>query len=259
MQVFNSGKTLIYYRDQGPRNGSTIVFANSLGTDGRLWDKTINRIPKGFRTITYDKRGHGLSLEPESEFSIEDLALDILDLSEYLNLRNVTFVGISIGGMIAQVLASMRPDIISKLILCDTAVKIGSKDIWKQRIDLVNRMGLSGISNSILERWFSAHYRSQNLDEMELFRRMLHNTSSAGYIECCRAISNADLTSFTANIKLPTLVIAGENDVSTPPSLVKETAQMIKQSQLRIIDNSGHLPCVDNPDAFTEVLNRFLE
>ena len=259
MEVFNSGKTIIHFRDVGPRDGKVVVFANSLGTDMRLWDKTLKKMPLDIRKITYDKRGHGLSQEPDLEFSIVDLAADILELSEYLNLRNVTFVGVSIGGMIAQVLASKRPDIISKLVLCDTAVKIGSKDVWDQRIESVKKKGISSISSTILERWFSKHYISQNLSEIELLRRMLHNTSSSGYIECCRAISNADLTSFASSIKQPTLLLVGENDVSTPPTLVKETSKIISGSELKVIRESGHLPCIDNSNEFIKLLNSFCE
>ena len=258
MEVFNSDKTTIHYMDKGPKDGNVIVFANSLGTDCRLWDKIIQQLPAGVRIITYDKRGHGLSREPETDISIEDLAIDISNLADYLSLRNVTFIGISIGGMIAQVLASMRPDIISKLVLCDTAVKIGTKEIWDQRIDLVKEVGLDGVSTSILERWFSKQYIVQNYDEMELFRRMLHNTSTSGYIECCKAISKADLTSFTSNLIQPTLVVVGSDDISTPPKLVEETAKMINLSEFRIIKNSGHLPCVDNSEIFVNLLNNFL-
>ena len=258
MQVFNSKKTVIHYSDYGPKDGKVIIFANSLGTDNRLWDKIIKRLPLGHRVITYDKRGHGLSKEPESEISIQDLASDIADLSDYLNLRGVTFVGISIGGMIAQVLASIRPDIISKLILCDTAVKIGVKKIWKQRIDAVTKKGIRAISNSIIERWFTQNYISTNFDEMELFICMLQSTSASGYIECCKAISKANLTSYTSQLKQPTLVIVGKNDISTPPSLVKETALMIHGSKFIVIENSGHLPCIDNPDKFTDLLYNFI-
>ena len=259
VEVFNSDKTIIHYMDRGGTNGNVIVFANSLGTDCRLWDKIIHKLPASTRIITYDKRGHGLSQEPETDISLEDLATDISNLADYLSLRNVTFVGISIGGMIGQVLASIRPDIVSKLVLCDTAVKIGTKEIWDQRIDLVNEVGLAGISRSILERWFSKQYMAQNFNEMELFRRMLQNTSTSGYIKCCKAISETDLTSFTSNLRQPTLVLGGSDDISTPPKLVEETARMINLSEFRIIKNSGHLPCVDNPEVFVSLLNNFCE
>ncbi len=259
MRAFNSGKTVTHYRDNGSTNGQVIVFANSLGTDLRLWHKVIKGLPQNLRIITYDKRGHGLSKEPVEEFSISDLAKDVIDLLEYLQLENVIFVGISIGGMIAQAVAFLRPDLVSKLVLCDTATKIGANDVWEQRISSVKKIGIRGISASVLERWFSKQYLLENLNELELLRRMLHSTSASGYINCCKAIGSADLTSFTSKLKQNTLLLVGENDISTPPSLVSETAKMINRSKLKIIKNSGHLPCIDNPKKFNELLSNFLQ
>ena len=259
MQYYNTGRTIIHYRDWGPRDGKNIVFSNSLGTDSRIWDKVVRKLPSDFRVITYDKRGHGLSTEPKAEMSIFDLASDVSDLIDFLKLKRVNFVGISIGGMIGQVLAFKKPETVSRLILCDTAVKIGSKEIWNERVSLVRRIGLTGMVDSILERWFSPEYIKNNADEMQLLSSMLKQTSETGYVECCKAISQTDLSEVSSKLVQPTTVIVGRNDISTPPELVKATADLIKNSRFAIVDDSGHLPCIDQSEPLAHLISEFIK
>ena len=259
MNFFMNNNTLINFEDYGSKNKDVIFFSNSLGTDNRLWHKIINHFIDDFRIITYDKRGHGLSSIPDNNLTIEDLAIDTANLLDYLNISKVNFVGISIGGMIAQKLAAIRPDLINKLILCGTAVKIGNLSIWDERIKLIKKYGLDGISDSIIEKWFSKDFISMNFAEIQIYKNMLNSTSLQGYLECCRAIKAADLSNSTSLIKKPTLVIVGQNDLSTPPSLVKSTAKVIENSKFEIINNSGHLPCIDNPIRFSYLLRSFLK
>ena len=258
MNFFNNGKTVIYYEDYSSHHDEVICFSNSLGTDNRLWNKILCHFTDYFRVITYDKRGHGLSNKPISKISIEDLALDISDLLEHLKIKKVNFVGISIGGMIAQKLASIKPNLINKLILCDTAVKIGNCDIWNERVELLKKKGIIGISDFIIERWFSKSFILSNLNEIQIYKNMLNTTSIQGYIECCEAIKEADLSMSTQLIKNPTLVLVGSNDLSAPPEQVQSTANLIKNSKFHVIKNSGHLPCVDNPDEFAKIIKNFL-
>ena len=258
MNFFNNGKTVIYYEDYSSNHKDVICFSNSLGTDNRLWNKILCHFTNNFRVITYDKRGHGLSNKPISKITIEDLALDISDLLEHLKIKKVNFVGISIGGMIAQKLASIKPNLINKLILCDTAVKIGNYDIWNERIKLLKKKGLFGITDSIIERWFSKKFILSNFNEIQVYKNMLNTTSIQGYIECCEAIKEADLSMNAQLIKNPTLVLVGSNDQSTPPELVQSTATLIKNSKFDMIKNSGHLPCIDNPDEFAKLIKNFL-
>ena len=259
MKIFNSGKTVINFEDYGSHNKEVLCFSNSLGTDNRLWYKIIDNFKDDYRIITYDKRGHGISNKPNKNLSIEVLANDIYDLLNHLKIKKVNFVGISIGGMIAQKLASKNPNLINKLVLCDTAVKIGNPAIWRERINLLKKNGLDGISDSIIARWFSKSFIEKNPDEIQIYKNMLNTTSVEGYLGCCEAIKNADLTISTNLIKNPTLVLVGENDLSTPPALVEDTAKLINNSIFKIIKNSGHLPCLDNPDEFSYLLKNFLK
>ena len=258
MKFFNNGKTIIYFEDYSSHNNEVICFSNSLGTDNRIWHKILDYFIQNYRVITYDKRGHGLSNKPDTSINIEDLALDISDLLDHLGISKVNFVGISIGGMIAQKLAVIKPNLINKLILCDTAVKIGNLSIWNERIELLEKKGLIGIADSIIERWFSEKFILSNYEEIQIYKNMLTNTSIEGYIKCCEAIKNEDLSSTTELIKRPTLALVGSDDKSTPPAIVKSTADLIKNSKFNIIKDSGHLPCLDSPDKFAKLIKNFI-
>ena len=146
MQSFKSGSEVIHFDDKGPKTDFAIIFLNSLGTDIRVWDKLLNVLGDHYRTVRLDKRGHGLSTNYENNISIENLAKDVGNLVDHLNLKNVCLVGLSIGGLIALEFIKQRPKICKKLILCDTAPKIGSTDMWADRIKRVQELSLIHIS-----------------------------------------------------------------------------------------------------------------
>ena len=142
---------------------------------------------------------------------------------------------------------------------CDTAPKIGSKDMWTERIERVKEGGIEAISDDILARWFSTSFLKDSADELQMWRSMLTRTTKSGYIGCCEAISRCDLTEQAKIINMPTLVIVGDEDGSTPVNLVKDTANLIKGSTFRIIKKAGHLPCVEQPNEMGFMFLQFLE
>ncbi|QMU58580.1 MAG: 3-oxoadipate enol-lactonase [Boseongicola sp.] len=247
----------VHYRDDGDLRGAPVVFANSLGTDLRMWDKVVDRMPEGLRLIRYDKRGHGLSECPPAPYSMGALISDAEALLDHLHVRDAVFVGLSIGGMIAQGLAIKRLDQIRALVLSNTAAKIGTKDTWEDRIAAVQEDGLEVMADAIMQRWFSSGFRTKT--ELQGWRNMLTRQPAAGYIGCCAAISNTDFYTTTANLTLPTLAIAGSEDGATPPDLVRETAALIKGANFKLVRGAGHLPCIEKPDEYVETLVGFLK
>ena len=137
MKLFETDDVQLHYREDGDRHGAPVVFANSLGTDLRLWDPILPHLPAGLRIIRYDKRGHGLSSCPTGAYSMGALVREIEALLDHLNVKNCLFVGLSIGGMIAQGLAVKRLDLVRALVLSNTAAKIGQPTMWTDRIAAV--------------------------------------------------------------------------------------------------------------------------
>lgn len=256
MQIFDTGDVRIHYRVDGPADGAPVVFANSLGTDLRLWDPILPLLPEGLRIIRWDKRGHGLSSIPSGPYSMGSLVTDCERLLDHLEVRDCAFVGLSIGGMIAQGLAVKRLDLIRALVLSNTAAKIGNPTLWDERIAAVRANGVESLADAVMERWFSAQFRAK--PELELWRNMLVQQADDGYAGCSAAISGTDFYSPTSGLRLPCLGIAGAEDGSTPPDLVRETTDLIPGSKFHLIRRAGHLPCVEQPEEYAQVLTEFL-
>lgn len=256
MQIFDAGDVRIHYRVDGPEDGAPVVFANSLGTDMRLWDPILPMLPEGLRIIRWDKRGHGLSTVPSGPYSMGALISDCERLLDHLEVRDCVFVGLSIGGMIAQGLAIKRLDMIRAMVLSNTAAKIGTPELWDDRIAAVQKDGVESLADAVMERWFSAQFRAR--PELELWRNMLVQQADNGYAGCSAAISGTDFFTPTSGLRLPCLGIAGAEDGSTPPDLVRETTDLIPASKFHLIRRAGHLPCVEQPEEYARVLTEFL-
>lgn len=257
MKMLDLGDLRLHYRIDGPEDGPPVVFANSLGTDMRLWDPILPLLPEGLRIIRFDKRGHGLSSCPPGPYSMGALITDTEQLLDHVGVRDCVFVGLSIGGMIAQGLAVKRLDMIRALVLSNTAAKIGTPDMWAERIEGVRRGGIEALADAVMERWFGTEFLAT--PELELWRNMLTRQEDEGYIGCSAAISGTDFYTTTATLRLPTLGISGSEDGSTPPDLVRETTELIPGSQCHVIRKAGHLPCVEKPEEYAALLTAFLK
>ncbi|WP_281955641.1 3-oxoadipate enol-lactonase [Pseudophaeobacter arcticus] len=256
MKIADLGDIRLHYSDEGDPDGAPIVFANSLGTDFRLWDKIVPNLPAGLRIIRYDKRGHGLSDVPAGPYSMGTLVSDAEKLMDHLGVKDALFVGLSIGGMIAQGLAVKRLDMVRALVLSNTAAKIGTAEMWQERVKAVTEQGIEPLADNVMERWFARDFRAT--PELQLWRNMLVQQSQAGYAGCCAAIAGTDFYTPTSGLRLPCLGLAGSEDGATPPDLVRETVDLIPGSQFHLIRRAGHIPCVEQPDEYTSRLTQFL-
>ena len=266
---------VLHYRIDGPGPAPTLVFANSLGTDFRIWDGLLDHLGRRFRAIRYDKRGHGLSDNgpdsgsdsgPDSgpdgaaaPCSIADHVGDLAGLLEHLGVERAVVVGLSIGGMIAQGLAAARPDLVRALVLCDTGHRIGSPGLWEERMAAIRSGGIEALAEPILERWFSARYRAERPDELAGWRNMLVRTPRAGYLGSCAAIRDADLGDAARGLAVPTLCLCGSEDAATPPGVVRALAERIPGARFALIEGAAHLPCIEAPETLARLMLSFVE
>ena len=246
----------LHWREEGDPDGVPVLFSNSLGTDMRLWDPILPLLPAGLRIIRYDKRGHGLSVAPDGPYAMGALVGDAEKVLEAAGAEQAVIVGCSVGGMTAQGLAAKRPDLLRAAVLTNTAAKIGTRELWDDRIRTVHEKGLAAMSEGIMERWFSKAFRES--DAVHPWRRMVETTPPQGYAGVSAAISGTDFHSVVQDIRVPVLAIAGSEDGSTPPDLVRETADLIPGARFEIIRGAGHLPMVEKPEVFAGVLTDFL-
>lgn len=258
MQFARIGEVTLHYQMIGdPTVKPLIVFANSLGTDFRIWRDVVVRLAGDFAILNYDKRGHGLSDVGPTPYTIEDHAGDLAGLLDLIGVRAALICGVSVGAMIAQALYAARPELVRGLILCDTAHKVGTAELWNGRIAAVNDRGIAAIADSILERWFTPAFRDPGNAEYVGYHNMLVRQPVAGYAATCAALRDADFSNVAPAITVPTLCVVGDQDGSTPPSLVAEFAKMIPGSRFEVIRNCGHLPSIEQPAVLAEMIQAF--
>lgn len=256
MKILDLGDIHIHWREDGDPAGAPVVFANALGTDFRLWDQLVPLLPKALRLIRYDMRGHGLSSCPPGPYAMGALVRDAERMLDALGVRDCVFVGLSLGGMVAQGLAVKRLDLVRAMVLSNTAAKIATPGVWAERIAAVRAGGIEAVADATMQRWFSKPFREG--PEMQGWRNMLVRQPVEGYLGAMAAISGTDFYTPTSCLSLPTLAIAGTEDGSTPPDLVRETAELVKGARFELIRGAGHLPPVERPAEYAGLLARFL-
>lgn len=259
MQFAKLNDITIHYQVIGASgNKPVLVFANSLGTDFRIWRDVIVRLAGDFEIVAYDKRGHGLSDIGNAPYAVADHAADLAALMDHIGVRDAIICGLSVGGMIAQQLSSDRPDLVRALILCDTAHKIGDAGLWADQITAVQKNGIESVAETILTRWFAKQFHRERPVDLAGYRNMLVRMPVAGYAATCATLRDTDLTEIAKNISVPTLCVVGDQDGSTPPELVKQLAKLIPHARYEVISGAGHLPCVEQPALLVDAMRAFL-
>lgn len=243
--------------ERGPKGAPAVVLAHPLALNLHVWDDVLPLLPKGLRLVAMDMRGHGASDIPAPPYAMGALVKDAEALCDALGIRDCVFVGNSIGGMIAQGLATKRLDLVRGLVLAGTAPKIGTPQLWADRIKLVESSGMQGLVDDVLARWFTKPFRASAA--VDKWRAAILNCDANGYMGCAAAISGTDFYTQTAALRLPVLVTAGDADGSTPPDMVRELADLIPGSDFHLMRGSGHVPAADQPAQFAELLTGFLQ
>lgn len=257
MPIADLGHVQLNYRIDGPIDGAPLVLANSLATTLTIWDDVVAVLPDNLRILRFDMRGHGGSSVPQAPYSMGSLIRDAEKLLEFCEFQNAMFVGISLGGIVGQGLAVKRMDQIRALVLSNTAAKVGTPEMWQDRIKTIAGKDLSYIGGATMDRWFPASFR--NSAACARWQEMFEAQPLEGYMGCCAAIAGTDFYTPTSGLRLPTLGIAGSYDKATPPDLVRETTALIPGSRFELIKNAGHLPCIDQPQTYAALLTSFLQ
>lgn len=250
--------SLIYYELSGSEQGPVLMFSNSLGTNISMWDPQMPFLARNFRILRYDTRGHGQSSVSPGPYAMDRLAGDVLTLLDQLRIDRVHFCGLSMGGMIGMLLAMQSPHRLRKLVLCNTAPKIGSLEQWNARIDTVRKQGMQGVVDGVLDRWFTPSFRAASPAAVQFTKQMLLTTPAEGYIGCCAAIRDTDLGDAISRIHAPTLIISGTHDPVTPPADGHFMEQRIPGAQYKELP-AAHLSNIEAAEAFTMEVSNFLQ
>jgi 3-oxoadipate enol-lactonase len=257
MPFIERGGLKIHYALSGMAGAAVVAFSNSLGTNFSMWDPQMPAAEKKFQVLRYDTRGHGQSSVTPGPYSIEQLGRDVLALLDALGIERIHFCGLSMGGMIGMWLGLNAPTRLAKLVLCNTAAKIGTPETWNTRIEIVRTSGMKAVAASVVERWLTPEFRARSPQAAESALRMLESAPPEGYAACCAAVRDFDVRDRISAIHVPTLVITGSKDPATPAVDGRFFANRI--SGARCVElNSSHLSNVEAAEPFTAELFHFL-
>ena len=250
--------TSCFYRIDGPDEAPTVVFAHSLGLDHGQWDAQAADLQEHFKVVRYDLRGHGASGVTFGDYSVERLGRDALALLDALGLKQVAWCGLSLGGMIGQWLGANAPGRLTHLVLANTSARLTDPSSMETRRMTVNKGGLAAVESLVMSRFFSPPVLAAAGPAVARTRRTLLATNPVGYANCCAAIRDMDLTPLLGQIKVPTLVISGDRDVSMPwPDHGDKLVQSIPGARAVRLD-AAHISNLEKPRSFTSALFDFL-
>ena len=259
MKITANGISM-HYILEGAESAPVITLSHSLATDLTMWEPQMEMLLKSYRVLRYDTRGHGKTETPQGPYSLEVLAEDVLGLLQALGIEKTLFMGLSMGGMIGQVLGLKAPGLLEGLVLCDTSSLIPdeAKPVWDERIETVQRKGMESQVDATVERWFTPRFREERPEVVQKIAAMIRATSPQGYIGCGHAIRELNLTGKITAIKVPTLIIVGEDDPGTPVSASQVIHEKIKGSELVILKSAAHLSNIEQAEAFNKAVLTFL-
>lgn len=241
-------------------SGPWVTLAHSLACDLTMWDELASVLAERFTVLRYDVRGHGGSSAPPGPYALEQLADDAIGLLAAVGVDKTHFVGISLGGMIAQHVALKVPERLSSLVLADTTSRYPPEaaSVWQERIRIVSAQGMEPMVEPTLARWFTEAYRRTHPEVMARIGALIRATPVAGYIGCCHAISSIDTTERLRGLKIPALILVGEEDAGTPPAMARELHEALAGSLLEVIPDASHLSNIEQAETFEYLLLGFL-
>lgn len=239
--------------------GPMLVLSHALGLDMGMWDAVSALLEPRFTVLRYDHRGHGHSFAANAPFSVDDLADDVAGLIRSRTDKPVFFAGISMGGMTAQALAVRAPELLAGIVIANSGSHYPDKTPWKARVDRVLSQGVESIADGAVDRWLTPAFRATEIgDAMAAqLRATLIGTDAVSYAAACDAVAAIDFRESNRRIAVPTLVIAGLQDLATPPSMSQDIADAIPGAQLKTID-AAHISSAEKPGELAALIESFV-
>lgn len=243
-----------------PEGAPWIVLSNSLGASMEMWAPQLAMLEKHYRVLAYDTRGHGKSDAPEGPYDFDDLTGDVIALMDHFGIASADYMGLSLGGMTGLGLAIHHGDRIERLVCCDARADApaGFVESWDNRVAAIESGGLAEILGGTMERWFSEGFRTGEPRQMASMDAMFLATSITGYKGCAAALKTLDYLGDLGRIACPTLYVVGDEDMGSPPAVMKDMAAKTPGSRYAEIPGAAHIANVDKPDAFNAVVAGFL-
>lgn len=243
----------LHYEVDGPADAPTVVLSNSIGTNVALWEPIVPQLAERFRVVRYDSRGHGRSSTPAGDYTMADLAGDIVAILDELGVARAHVVGLSVGGQTGLTFALNHPDRLDRLVVSNTGAKIGTEQSWGDRAAKVRAEGLASIVDPVTAGWLTPGHAAAHPEQLSTMKGWFLGNDPEGYAGTCIALGHTDLGERLRDIAAPTLVIAATDDVPTPPTLTFEIADGIPGAS-RVEIPGAHLSVQEAPAAYAEAV-----
>jgi 3-oxoadipate enol-lactonase len=247
----------IAYEVTGRPDGPGLLLTHSIGSDRSMWAPQIEALAGDYRIVAVDSRGHGASESPPGPYRLEMLAGDIMAAAGAAGLYRFHLAGVSIGGQIALWIAAKHPESLLSVTAANTAARIADRDYWNARIEAVNTGGMGALLETVSAR-FAPGFASAHPEWLAKAEEVLLSTDPDGYVGCCAALADADLSGLLGSIGVPSLLIGGALDTATPPIEMERLHTAIPGSRLRVLEGAAHIANLDQPEVFTEELAKFI-
>jgi 3-oxoadipate enol-lactonase len=245
----------------GKKDGPVVMMSHSLGSSVVMWEPQLAALEPHFRVLRYDTRGHGATEVTPGGYTLELLAKDAVGLMDVLNIKDVHWVGLSLGGMIGQCLGLNHAERVRSLVLCDTSAIVPNEmqPVWQERIDMARSKGMGALVEETMERWFTAAYIKRSPEMFKVIRSQFLATPVQGFIGCGEAIRRLNFLERLSRINKPTLIIAGDDDPSASLAGIKGMQERIKGAKVAVLASARHISNVEQAEAFNAALLKFLQ
>jgi len=249
----------LHYTVEG--EGPWMTLSHSLACDTSMWDPQMALLTKRFKVLRFDTRGHGQSDAPATDYTMEQMADDVHGLFAGLGITRTHWIGLSMGGMIGQAYALKHPGVFATMVLADTTSRQppNGAALWGERMQIARTKGMEALVEPTLARWFTDAYRPAHPDVMARIGNTIRNTPPAGYAGCCAGISQINFTDRLQEIKCPTLVLVGEQDMSTPVAASELIRDKLPGARMQVIPNASHISNVEQAEVFNQAIDTFLK
>ena len=248
-----------FYRLDGNEDKPVVMLIHSLGCDHSLWDRQAADLLPHFRVLRYDVRGHGASEAPVGDYNISMLAGDTLALVATLGISRFALCGLSLGGMIGQWIGANAPERLTRLVVANTSARFPAPELMEARRQMALAEGMRNIAGAALPRGFLPESLAANYPWVASMRQVLLATDPVGYAGCCAAIRDLNQLALLAKIRVPTLVIGGDRDISTPWAGHGEVLANTIPGAKSMVLPAAHLSNLECPESFSAALLGFLK
>lgn len=261
MNIAHLGGVEIAYRIDGDTTKPWVTLSNSILLTHKMWREQMEMLCENFCVLRYDNIGHGSSALPSAiNYTMGRMVDDLVGLLDFLHIERTHFIGVSLGGMVGVGLAIERPEYLDRLVIANARVDapVPFKSFWDARIAAVREGGVNAVIEPTLDRWLGAADGTDSLEMRQFLVTMMKRTSPLGFAACANAIKTLDYMPLLSALRLPTLLLAGQQDLAVPPDLMYEIGLEIPQSRFQVVPNAGHISNVENPLSFNKAVNSFL-